>query len=83
MSGNVLELCWVWYWVTGKNWVIKEVLSKDTPFTGPAYNYSKRGIVIRGGDNDSYASSCEVTNRFNYERTYAYCGLRVVRTVTE
>lgn len=83
MSGNAPELCWDWYWVTGKNWVIKEVLSKNTPSTGPAYNYSNRGIVIRGGDNDSYASDCEVARRYNRERTYAYCGLRVVRTVTE
>lgn len=86
MSGNIAEWCWDWYLADAESGYIKPdyMLSKNTPYSGPASSLFSGGTVIRGGDYDSYASSCEVSNRFTgYERTYAYCGLRVVRTVTE
>lgn len=86
MSGNIAEWCWDWYLADAESGYIKPdyMLSKNTPYSGPASSLFSGRTVIRGGYYDSYASSCEVSNRSSsYERTYAYCGLRVVRTVTE
>lgn len=72
MSGNVAELCWDWF----------EVLSEETPFSGPTYSVNMR-IVIRGGTYSNESSSCTVAIRFAGYRTDANNGLRIVRTVTE
>lgn len=85
MSGNVEELCWDWYWVAKNSWNIKEVLSEKTPFSGPSYPYNQNNqrIVLRGGCYYLADFRCTVASRSYECRTYAHCGLRVVRTVTE
>lgn len=86
MSGNIAEWCWDLYLSNAESGYIKPdyMLSKNTPYSGPASSPFGDRTVIRGGCYDYPASCCEVSYRFSgYERTYAYCGLRVVRTVTE